>query len=106
MVDGKAGILSTYGLDSGEVAKLSGEIRGRLERMGFRIPTILEIRDERPSRRISTFRLVRQDLHGEDKVGMRYSGSRRRRNINGILFRKSRDKRDIESLFNKVETEL
>jgi hypothetical protein len=42
----KAEILSTYGLDSKEAAKLSGEIRDKLKRMGFRIPTILEIRDE------------------------------------------------------------
>lgn len=34
------------GLDNGEAPKLGGKIRSRLERMGFRIPTILEIRDD------------------------------------------------------------
>jgi ParB-like chromosome segregation protein Spo0J len=33
----KAEILSTYGLDSKEVTKLSGEIRDRLKRMRFKI---------------------------------------------------------------------
>jgi hypothetical protein len=42
----KAGILITYELDSKETIKLGGEIRDRLERMGLKIPTILEIRDE------------------------------------------------------------
>jgi hypothetical protein len=42
----KAEILNTYGLDSREAAKLGGEIKDRLERMGFKIPTILEIQDE------------------------------------------------------------
>jgi hypothetical protein len=42
----KAEVLNTYGLDSREAARLGGGIRDRLEKMGFRIPTILEIRDE------------------------------------------------------------
>jgi hypothetical protein len=43
---GRAGVLTMYGLDSGEVARLGGEIANKLKGMDFRIPTILEIRDE------------------------------------------------------------
>jgi len=43
----KAEVLNTYGLDSGEATKLSEEIADRLKRMGFRIPIILETRDNR-----------------------------------------------------------
>jgi hypothetical protein len=42
----KAEILTTYGLDGGETVKLSREIKDGLERMDFKIPTILEIQDE------------------------------------------------------------
>ena len=36
----KAEVLTTYGLDSKEAARLSGEIADRLKRLGFRIPII------------------------------------------------------------------
>jgi hypothetical protein len=42
----KAEIPTMYGLDSRGTGKLSEEIGDRLRRMGFRIPIILEIRDE------------------------------------------------------------
>ena len=43
----KAESLTTYGLDSEKEAKLSNKIANRLKRMRFKIPTTLEIRDER-----------------------------------------------------------
>ena len=58
---------------SGEVARLGKEDVDRLKRMGFRIPTILEIRDEHNvGENIHFIKLYRQDTRDQNEIEARH----------------------------------